>query len=226
MTDNEKKDVLRALAVCAELIGSTLSDGAVRAMAEDLWHYPYDQIIGALGRCRRELRGRLTPGEILDRLTDGRPGPQEAWAIVAPTFDNEGPTVVWTEEMAESFGVARMAGDAVAARMAFIESYRAKCQQSRDKAITVRWTMSLGTDRYGRDGPLLEAVSKGRLPAAAVEPHLIGESAPQDLKRIANVQKVDNLLAGLVAKIDEKAPRSDSKAIANRTPSTSPQNRT
>jgi hypothetical protein len=184
MTNDEKKDVLQALAVCAELTGSDLSEGAVRALAGDLGRYPYRHVIGALERCRRELRGRLTPGEILDRLADGRPGPQEAWAMVSPTFDNEGPTVVWTDEMSEAMGVASRAGDAISARMAFIETYRAKCQQSRDAAKPVRWTPSLGTDRYGRDGPLLEAVAAGRLLSPAVEPLLIGDTAHADLARL------------------------------------------
>jgi bacterioferritin-associated ferredoxin len=185
--DNKEqaKELLEAIAVCAALTQTQMPEAAARAMAEDLARYPHFHVLGALTRCRRELRGRMTLADVIERLDDGRPGPQEAWAIVAPTFANEGPTVVWTDEMAEAMGVAQKCGDVVAARMAFLESYRTLCQRSRDAGAPAHWTPSLGWDKNGRDGPLLDAVAAGKLPAAHIEQFLIGDTARADLLRLA-----------------------------------------
>lgn len=163
-------ELLKALAVVCELTGTQLSEGAARVMARDLGAYPEDQVLGALTRCRKELRPReLTLSAIITRLDDGRPGPEEAWAIASPALTDERITIVWTEEMAQASAVASpIIDDPVAARMAFLESYRRLVQQARDAGIPVKWTPCLGWDAAGREGPLLEAVRKGRLGAAHV----------------------------------------------------------
>lgn len=155
-------DLLQAIAVTAELTGTTLSEPAARVMATDLDRYPLRQVLGALTRCRRELKGRLTIAEILTRLDDGRPGVEEAWSMIPKS---EGGTVVWTEEMAHAFGIAcpLLDEDPVAARMAFKESYTIAVQKARDAGIPAHWTPSLGLDAGGREGPLLEAVRLGRI---------------------------------------------------------------
>ena len=92
--------LLEALAVTAELTGTELSEAAARAMVADLQAYPAQQVLVALTRCRRELKGRLTIAAVLERLDDGRPGPNEAWAMIP---QDEAGSVVWTQEMAEAF---------------------------------------------------------------------------------------------------------------------------
>jgi len=156
--------ILQAMAVTCELTGTQLSEGAARVMARDLAAYPEGQVLGALDRCRKELRGRLTLADILTRLDDGRPGPEEAWAIVSPSLQDERVTVVWTEEMALASGPAMaIMGDPIAARMAFLESYRRLVQQARDEGKEVIWMPCMGWDVAGRVGPLHEAVRLGRL---------------------------------------------------------------
>src|ERR1043165_278765 len=113
--------LLKAIAVTAELTGTTMSEAAASVMAEDLTRYPENQVLVALTRCRRELRGRLTIADVIQRLDDGRPGPEEAWAMIP---QDEAPSVVWTQEMASAFGIALpLMDDPVAARMAFKEAY-------------------------------------------------------------------------------------------------------
>jgi len=132
-------------------------------MAEDLSGFPENQVLGALVKCRRELKGRLRISDVIDRLDDGRPEANEAWAMIPK---DESSSVVWTREMAEAFGVAyslMMDGDHVAARMAFIEAYKSKCAESRNNGITVNWEPSLGHDKNGREHVLMDAVQKGRL---------------------------------------------------------------
>lgn len=162
------KTLLQAIAVCAELTGTQLSQAAASVMADDLSRYPEPQVLGALTRCRRELRGKLSIADVLSRLDDGRPGPEEAWAMLPR---DEASSVVWSDEMRQAFGVALpliQDRDAVQARMAFLERYRALVQQARDSGVPVHWTPSLGHDPNGRDSALREAVEKGRLTAAHV----------------------------------------------------------
>lgn len=178
-TTSEK--LIQAIAVTCELTSTVLSEAAARVLATDLARYPEQQVLGALDRCRRELRSRLTLADVLQRLDDGRPGPEEAWAMIPR---DESTSVVWTEEMAAAFGVALpllAEGDHVAARMAFLERYRASVQQSRDRGEPPKWTPSLGLDPAGRESALIEAAEKGRLSAphvAALLPYR-GEPHPR-----------------------------------------------
>jgi len=152
-----------AVAVALELTGTTLSEVAVRVMADDLARYPEDQVMGALTRCRRECKGRLTIADVLGRLDDGRPGVEEAWSMV-PTGEHE--TVVWTKEMSQAMAAANPlidAGDKVGARMAFKEVYQDLCRKARDLGVPVSWSVSLGWDKGGREPAIKEAVIAGRL---------------------------------------------------------------
>lgn len=163
---DERVDLIQALAVTAELTGTQLSEPAARVMASDLAAYPLQQVLGALTRCRRELKGRLTIAAIIERLDDGRPGPEEAWAMIP---QDERTSVVWTTEMAEAFGVAHpliASGDIIAARMAFRETYAALLTKARADQTPVRWMPSLGHDPGGRRPAIDEAVRKGRLTSA------------------------------------------------------------
>jgi hypothetical protein len=156
--------LVEALAVTAELTGTRLSDAAAEVMASDLARFPLPQVLEALTRCRRELKGRLTIAEVVSRIDDGRPGAEEAWAMLPKS---EGASVVWTEEMATAFGVAAplMDSDEIAARMAFKESYGKAVNEARNAGKATKWTPSLGQDAWGRESVLMEAVSRGRLTA-------------------------------------------------------------
>lgn len=158
------KALLQAIAVTAELTNTELSAAAARVLADDLARYPEAQVLGALVRCRKELKGRMSPADIITRLADGRPGAEEAWAMIPR---DEMGSVVWTEEMREAYGVAApliAENEPITARMAFLERYRALVQAARDAGVPVRWTASLGYDTRGRERVLLEAVEQGKLP--------------------------------------------------------------
>lgn len=157
------ENLLKAIAVTAELTDTDLSEAAARVMAEDLASFPEEQVLKALVKCRRELKGKLRISDVIDRIDDGRPGLEEAWAMIPKREED---SVVWTREMAESFGIAIPLiedGDHIAARMAFIETYKSKCAQSRNNGVPVKWEPSLGYDKNGREHVLMEAVEKGRL---------------------------------------------------------------
>ena len=56
------------IAAVAEITGTELSPQAIAMMAGDLAEHPSADVMEALTRCRRELKGRLTLAEILERL--------------------------------------------------------------------------------------------------------------------------------------------------------------
>jgi hypothetical protein len=157
-------DLIKAVAVTAELCGRTFSPEAAAVFVSDLDGFPEPAVIKALSRCRREVKGMLTIADVVARIDDGRPGVEEAWAMVPL---DERTTVVWTDEMAQAFGIAHPlleAGDKVAARMAFKSAYERMVAQARDERRPPRWTPSLG-DVGGRSAPILQAVQLGRISA-------------------------------------------------------------
>lgn len=163
LKSQQLQELVEALGVTAELTGTELSVPAIKVMAGDLARFPLPQVLAALTRCRRELKGRLTIADVVSRLDDGRPGPEEAWALMPK---GEGQTVVWTAEMAQAFGICAplLDRDEVAARMVFKESYSRLLSDARNIGTPAKWTPSLGHDPSGREGVLLEAVKMGRLP--------------------------------------------------------------
>lgn len=157
------RELIQAIAVTAELCGRTFSPEAAAVFVSDLVPYPEAQILGALVRCRKEVRGVLTLQDVISRLDDGRPGAEEAWAML-PMREEQ--SAVWTAEMSQAFGVALPlinAGEVVPARMAFKETYLRMVSQARDKGVPVQWHVSLGHDPRGRAPVLEQAVAAGRL---------------------------------------------------------------
>ena len=122
-------------------------------------------------------RGRWAPlpADILAQIeglaaADGRPGPEEAWSIALQSAD-EAASVVWTAEIAEAWGAARVvhaAGDEVGARMAFKETYIRLVAEARKRREPVAWTPTFGTCEQRRNDALRLAVDSGRLPLTAL----------------------------------------------------------
>lgn len=172
------RELVEPLVLTAEICGTDLSEGAATMIAAELASYDRSQVMGALRKCRRELKGRLTLAAIIERLDDGRPGPEEAWAMMP--FD-EATSVVWTEEMAQAFGIVGPlveAGDKIAARMAFREAYGRMVATAREERKPAKWTPSLGHDPRGRESVVTEAVRLGRLSAEQAGAIGIGYTGP------------------------------------------------
>lgn len=174
-------DVLRAVAVTVELCGANISPAAAAVLADDLSQFPELQVLGALNRCRRELRpGQFNVAAVIERLDDGRPGAEEAWAMIPR---DESASVVWTQEMRDGWAVAMplIRGDEIVpARMAFLEAYRKAILKARETGTPIKWSVSLGHDLRGRELALTEAVSRGRLTkehALLLLPHVDADAA-------------------------------------------------
>lgn len=164
--DDGSDELIAAIGVTAEACGTPLSDAVLAIMVADLRQYPETSVMSALAKCRLGLKGRLTLADIIERIDDGRPGAEAAWAAVSDS--TEAKTLVLTEEMQEALSAAAplMPGDLVAARMAFIETYRRLILTGRAEGRPIKWRVILGQDAAGRLPALREAVEKGRIKAA------------------------------------------------------------
>lgn len=182
-------ELIQAIAVTSELCGRVFSEGAAKVFVDDLSAYPESQVMGALRRCRKEVKGVLTLQDVISRLEDGRPGPEEAWAMLPMS---EAHSAVWTAEMSQAFGVVIGmidAGEVVAARMAFKETYNRLVTQARDHRQLVEWYVTLGHDPKGRESVLMNAVEQGKLTyeyARGMCPQL---PAPDALKLVSGATK-------------------------------------
>lgn len=177
--------VIETLAVTAELCGTTFSEPAVRVMVGHLEAYPAKAVLAALHRCQKEVRGRLSLADVISRIEDGRPGAEEAWAMV-PRSERE--TAVITKEMMEALCSCGDIEDSIPARMAFKEAYERACRQARADGKPVEWQVSLGWDAgAAREGPILDALKLGRISEKQALGH-IGHSETAQAALSAMVQ--------------------------------------
>lgn len=192
-------ELLQAVAVTAELCGLTLSEAAAGVFVGDLAVYDEAQVIAALRRCRREVRGRLTVHDVVSRIDDGRPGPDEAWGLIPV---GEEASTVWTEEIAQAWSVACHAEAGFARRASFRESYASAVAMARDAGIKPKWTVSLGWSEKGRESAVLLALEKGRispqyaaqfaaLPPPSVDVLAISSDLAEQFKRLTAVKQTE-----------------------------------
>lgn len=154
------------LTTVADYYGRKLEPGTIQLYWNALCSFDFEVVKRLFTEHIQTNRFMPAISELLDvlRTMDGRPNVEEAWATVAKSLNDEGATIVWTEEMAYAFGVALgLQDDRIAARMAFKEAYEAAVKDARREGKQTRWMPSLGHDVSGREGPLIEAAKKGRL---------------------------------------------------------------
>jgi hypothetical protein len=184
--------LLEDLAITAEMCGSEFSDAAAKIFLAELKDYDPAWVHGALARCRRELSGKLTLAAVVSRLTDGRPGPEEAWSMLPK---DEWASGIMTMEMQEAMGPALRLiaqGDSVAARMAFLEGYKKAVTEARAKARPCHWAASYGWNPAGRFDADKEASERNRELGYAVKPLLEGPTGgmpPIPLPRLPDMPK-------------------------------------
>lgn len=155
--------IVQALTVAFAFTGQAVPAPVLAEMAAELSVYREADVLAALKRCRAELKS-IKYSDILDRLPNGHPGPEEAWACVSRALQNEAVTVVWTEQMREAYGVAcALANDQVAARLAFKEVYQRLVSAARARGERPIWSVSRGTDRADQELQITAAVKVGRI---------------------------------------------------------------
>lgn len=174
LSDREQEDLVKGLMATAEVIGDQLRPTAAAYMVQDLSCYSLAVLERALAGCRRELKGRLSLGAVLERIDDGHPSPNEAWAVAIQAADERN-TVVWTTLTQQAWNTALplvQAGDKIAARPAFLETYARLLKDARAARLPASYTPSLGFDLTSRNAALTDAVSKGLLAHDQVSDHL------------------------------------------------------
>lgn len=156
------QEVIKALAVAAELCGTNLSVEAARVFAMKLQAYPKAQVLQAIDRAMEECKGRLTLADVISRIDDGRPSADEAWGMI-PKSEHD--TAVCTREMMRATcGIADMIeNDPIPGRLAFKAAYEREVRQARADNRPIEWQITLGWSVSGREGPVMDALAKGRI---------------------------------------------------------------
>ena len=190
----------------AEVCGTQISDEAIEIMVADLRGNDPAQVLQALARCRREIKGRFTLAEILARLNAGWPVAEIAWAMVN---QGEAKTIVWCDEMAKAMGIAQPLlnmGDKYAARQGFEAAYSEAVEQSRMQGKKPRTWVSLGSDKSDREAAVNRAVESGYLSVEDAQ-----RAIPNHAKQLASpVNGIAGLLVHL-ATSDELSPAEKAK---------------
>lgn len=147
-------------------------------MFRALVRYPLADVRNALDAHMRDpQRGRFypLPADLIAKIEeagDTHPGSDEAWAISVRARD-EADTVVWTEQMAQAWGLCKPVmdmNDEVGARMAFRQAYDRLVADARKANKPAVWTISEGFDKERRIAAVQQAESAGLLlPNAARE---------------------------------------------------------
>lgn len=181
--------LLEALAVMAEVTGTDWSKPTVQVIERELCAYPESVVLGAVKRCMSELSRKVTLADILDRIPGQHPGVEHAWGLISKTLANEQLSICWTEEMREAYGAAApLAGDPVAARMAFKEVYGKLVSEARATRRMPNWSVSLGWDTTLREECIQEAQRLNLISHESAQ-RLLPDRAPT-VEAIAVLKKV------------------------------------
>ena len=147
--------IVNALTLLAEAFGEPLTTVRVQVYLTSLADLDSAQVAKACNRAVRELKFFPKIAELRQLARDaapdddGRPNVELAWAMCPK---QEEKSIVWTDEMAEAFGDARMLiqDDMIGARMVFKEQYPILVAKAREMNKPPRWWASLGWDKADR----------------------------------------------------------------------------
>ena len=156
------EQTMTAFAATAEMLGKSFTDHQLILFAESVEKYDQKQFMDALRRVREECKF-FSLAEVISRIDDGRPDPEEAWSLVR--FDDS-ETMVMNDDIGKAMGVARAAyeeGDKLGAKLAFKEKYAKVVAEARANAKPVNWFMSLGSNASGYAEPVNAALAAGRI---------------------------------------------------------------
>jgi hypothetical protein len=244
-----RKWIADQVAALGLAMGDDPSTERLLVYAEDLCDIPEGRLARAFLRARREYEYlRLPPVAFIRRMagvdapSDGRPGPEEAWARMPKGERVEEDSIVWCEEERSAYGACRgllLNGDQIGARMAFKERYEKELAEARREGRPARWTASMGYDIEHRLTTLSTAVQEGRMSLESALEFVPGErrndfarmlpSAEANALLTGKVEKVPNLpgLGGILAKMQMEGtvpkelkanPRSLRKTASDRSP--------
>ncbi len=161
------------LTILAEAFGEPLTEQRLEIYCGGLADIRQNQLQIVFRRARYELKWfpklaelRELAGALPASPSDGRPGPEEAWARMPKGEHMEDDSIVWCEEERIAYAACRsllLDGDPIGARMAFKERYEREMAEARSHGRPVRWTMSAGYDIGHRLATLATAVQEKRM---------------------------------------------------------------
>lgn len=185
MVNEQKRDFKELMIATMALYQQEISVDMLRMWWASLVNYEFNDVRDAISRhIQDKAAGKFAPrpANIIEQLDamkpDGRPGADEAWAMMPR---DEHASVVMTDEMAEAMQFATPLlneGDQVAARMAFKQAYERIVGEKKRAGIPAKWFPSLGHDPQGRELALKQAADRGLLPRAQVDALLPAPAAP------------------------------------------------
>lgn len=156
--------VVEIIGLTIESYGRAASEGVLMLWMEDLLEFPENEILDALKRYREDRRNQKAPtvGQIIALIRrveeDGRPSPDEAWAIIKPLVHNENLSAIVIPEMKDGYSAAWALGrDEIGARRAFIDTYNRSVEANRAAGIPCEWGIWPGLDK----GMLADVISQG-----------------------------------------------------------------
>lgn len=237
------------LTILAETFAESLSVQRQEIYCAGLTDISRDKLRVAFRRAHRELKYfpklaelRELAGVLPVAFSDGRPGPEEAWARMPKAGRMEEDSVVWCEEERAAYGACRsllLNGDQIGARMAFKERYERELAEARCQGTPARWSISLGCDMAHRLSTLAAAVQGKQMSIESALDFVPGEQRVSFAQMLppakasgllpGRAEKSPELpgLAGILAKMRMEGdvpeelkfePRSPQRTPADRTP--------
>ncbi|MES3022764.1 MAG: hypothetical protein V4857_14400 [Pseudomonadota bacterium] len=155
-----------------------ISGDAKAMFFEDMARYSLTLVRSALAAHRADSeRGKWTPSpaDLIFQIEkhqsrDNRPKGEEAWALCLTGMDEQ-KTVVWTQECASAFALARPVLDssgAISARKTFLEIYERLVVEARQQRAAAQWIVSAGLNKDGYAAAVKRAATGGLLLPNAV----------------------------------------------------------
>lgn len=199
-----QKEIAKALAAMTKLMpgGERIDASAGDYLIKALSGYDQQAVLDSLNRCFRELKFFPTISEIIDRINDGRPGAEEAWAL-CPKHD--GSAAYLNDEIIEASNTAtnllHNGGDMVSARMVFKEVYERIVKNNRATGKRPDWFLSRAYgpgSEWTNEAALQYAIEKGRIPAPEAKLLLPEMTVPGEQKQIGVTDESRKEIAAII----------------------------
>jgi len=179
MNQQEQNDVIKALAIAAELTNTNWSEPAIKTVLYKLKDYDSKKVVGAIESAIETIKGRLTLAAIMERLPDplGYRTPEVSWGTVSRLLSSEDNTGFLCDQEFSAMGACidlYLDGDKIAARMAYLESYKTMLADVKVAKIPAAFRISPGRDPHQREAAIKEALANGLIgqdKAALLLPH-------------------------------------------------------
>lgn len=210
----EKEKIADLIEITAEISGNPFKPQVIALMVEDLAEWEFNDIQAALNACRREVKGRLSLKDIIDRLPkkgDELPTADELWGQVLEYLTDEFKTFVLPEmafialESTKS-GVLNLvkSGDKTAARMAFKAAYERVSQGFNGR---VQYSVRLGTDRENQAYAIKTAYLENKITKSTALSFLPEIDEMTGLLPPPNPENVAKVLQSISKALDNKVKK-------------------